>query len=178
MHEPRTPNGDAPGLDGLSEEGRVTMEHVTRALRAARELLGMQIAWIAEFRDDKQVFQMVDGADSFGFVEGTGTPLDDTYCVRLARGEIPEAIPDTAAVPAVAELEGTKRARIGAYVGVPIELSDGTVFGTLCCASHTTTGPVSQHELNFLRRISRRIAGQIDELREEWARTPAPADAR
>ena len=174
--DPHDNRGDR-ATDAIPEEGRLTVESITQALRAARELLGMQIAWVAEFREDTTVYQLVEGdQDAFGFARGAEGPLDGTYCARLIKGEIPQAIPDTSALPAVRDMEVTRRLGMRAYVGVPIELGDGTVYGTLCCASQEATGQMSEHDLNFLRRISRRIAGQIDELRTEWA--GAEADAR
>jgi GAF domain-containing protein len=133
-------------------------------LHAARELLGMQIAWIAEFRDGKQVFRLLAGEGaSFGFSEGGEMPLTDTYCHRLVQGSIPNAIPDTASEPAVHDLEVTASAGLGSYVGVPIE-RDGSVYGTLCCASHRPNEGLSEQDVNFLRNLSRRVASQLEEL--------------
>jgi GAF domain-containing protein len=162
--------------DPSSDHGQLAVDRVTDALRAARELLGMQIAWVAELRDDRKVFQIVEGdGASFGFAAGSEIPVDETYCARLIRGEIPQIIRDTSATPAVRDLEITGTAGIGSYVGIPIELGDGTIFGTLCCASHEAAGQISEQDLNFLRRISRRVASNLDDLRVEWARA---VDAR
>jgi GAF domain-containing protein len=134
-------------------------------LRAARELLGMQIAWIAEFRGGQQVFRRLDGdAESFGFSEDGEMPLGGTYCQRLTLGTIPSVIPDTALEPAVRDLEVTASAGIGSYVGVPIEV-DGTLYGTLCCASHRPNGDLTEQDVNFLRVLSRRVATELEELR-------------
>jgi GAF domain-containing protein len=136
----------------------------------------MDIAWIAEFQGGKKVFRTIDGdGDSFGFAEGAAMPLDGSYCKRVALGVIPNVIPDTAAEPGVRDLEVTLAARIGAYVGVPIALVDGTVYGTLCVASHRPNGDLSERDLKFLEGIARRVADIVEEERAAVAERPARA---
>jgi GAF domain-containing protein len=153
---------------------------IEERLRAARELLGMDIAWIAEFQDGKKVFRTIDGdGESFGFAEGAAMPLDGSYCKRVALGVIPNVIPDTAAEPGVRDLEVTLAARIGAYVGIPIALVDGTVYGTLCVASHRPSGDLDEGDLKFLEGIARRVADIVDEERAaSAARRARPARPR
>lgn len=151
---------------GLIAEAAAATERVEKALRAARELLGMEIAWIAEFKDGQKIFRIVDGDhDSFGFCQGDAMPLDATYCRRVVQGAIPSVIPDTAAEPGVRDLPVTQGARIGSYVGVPIELFDGTVYGTLCVASHRPSDELAQRDADFLRGLARRVAGELEDLR-------------
>jgi GAF domain-containing protein len=138
-------------------------ETVERSLRAVRELLGMEIAWIAEFEEGKKVFRAVDGdGASFGFSVGDRLPADETYCHRVVQGVAPGVIPDTQAEPAVRDLPVTARAGIGSYIGVSIDLPDGTVYGTLCCASHRPNHALGERDLGFLRRVSRRVAEQLE----------------
>jgi GAF domain-containing protein len=141
-------------------------QRIEDSLRAARELLGMDIAWIAEFRDGKKVFRTIDGdGDSFGFSEGAEMPLDGSYCKRVVLGTIPNLIADSAAEPGVRDLEVTASAGIASYVGVPIQLVDGTVYGTLCAASHRPNGSLTERDVEYLRGISRRVAAHIEDLR-------------
>jgi GAF domain-containing protein len=142
----------------------MTGERIEHALRSARELLGMQIAWVAEFREGMQVFRRVEGdARSFGFAEGGEIPLDETYCQRLVAGEIPNVVRDTAEEAGVRYLEVTRSAGLGSYIGVPIEV-DGSVRGTLCCASHLPNARLSDEDVKFLRGLSRRVAAELEEL--------------
>src|SRR3712207_8484399 len=47
------------------------------------------------------------------------------------------SIPDAKADGRVKILEATGKADIGSYVGAPIRLSDGHLYGTLCVLSHS-----------------------------------------
>jgi GAF domain-containing protein len=152
--------------DPVPADATTVAETIEKSLRSARELLGMQIAWVAEFSDGNQVFRSIEGdGESFGFSEGMEIPLDGSYCQRMVLGTIPNIVPDSSSEPEVRDLEVTASARIASYVGVPIELVDGTVYGTLCCASHRPNGELSDQDVDFLRGISRRVAGEIEQLR-------------
>jgi GAF domain-containing protein len=141
-------------------------ESIEQSLCVARELLSMDIAWIAEFRDGRKVFRIVDGdAPSFGFSEGDAMPLDRSYCHRVAEGTIPNVIGDTASEPEVCDLDVTASADIGSYVRVPIELDDGTVYGTLCVASHRPSDELAERDADFLRGVARRVAADLEDMR-------------
>lgn len=151
--------------DLLREHAVAAGECIERSLRAVRELLGMDIAWIAEVRDGQQVFCVIDGdGTSFGFREGDAMPLDASYCQQVLDGAAPNVIRDSALEPRVRDLGLTESARIRSYVGVPIELIDGTVYGTLCVASHGPRDDLTDSDAGFLRRVARRVAADLEEI--------------
>ncbi len=47
----------------------------------------------------------------------------------------------------------------------PIELVDGRLYGTLCCASQAPGGVVDDRDLEFLRGVARRVAEQLEDAR-------------
>lgn len=51
---------------------------------------------------------------------------------------------DAGAEPAVQALPATRERRIGAYIGVPVLLSDGSQYGMLCGMSHATEPTLNQ----------------------------------
>src|SRR5689334_22924994 len=110
---------------------------VARALQAARDVLDMEVAYVAELDDDEQVFRAV-GPDSLveGVHAGGRMPRSEAYCDRLIAGVIPQCVPDTAANAETSALLLT-RLGVRSYVGVPIERPDGHVDGTLCCLSRS-----------------------------------------
>jgi GAF domain-containing protein len=153
-----------PARDAAPADAAAVSECVERSLRVARELLSMDVAWIAQFQNGRKVFRIVDGdAESFGFHEGDSMPLERTYCQRLVRGAIPNVIPDTSSEQAVRDLDVTLSAGIGSYIGVPIERQDGTVYGTLCAASHRPS-EIAEREAAYLRGVARRVAMDLEDI--------------
>ena len=143
-----------------------TPETVGRVLEAAREELGMEVAFVSEFADQRMVFRRLVGeAGSFGWQEGESVPLDDTFCRLLLEGHLPNVIPDAQADGRVRFLEITGRAGIGSYVGAPIRFSDGTLYGTFCVLSHSPEPSLAERDGRFVRVLARLVAEQIERER-------------
>jgi EAL domain-containing protein (putative c-di-GMP-specific phosphodiesterase class I) len=95
----------------------------------------------------------------------------------MTKGEIPHLVNDAAADDRTADLPLTREAGIGAYVGVPIRLWDGTLYGTLCCLSRSAEPSLNGRDVRFLRVLAEIVADQLDrdqleteKRRLEWSR--------
>jgi signal transduction histidine kinase len=141
-------------------------EPIRGILQAAREELGMDVAFVSEFDQQRMVFrELVGEAESFGWEEGESVALDDTFCRLLLEGRLPNAIPDAKADGRVRFLEITGKAGIGAYVGAPIRFSDGTLYGTFCLLSHSPEPSLGERDGHFVRVLARLVAEQIERER-------------
>ncbi|GGI54096.1 sensor domain-containing diguanylate cyclase [Oxalicibacterium solurbis] len=56
----------------------------------------------------------------------------DSFCSRMVDGLGPRVAPRAQEIEAYATAPVTSQQQIGAYIGVPIRRSDGSLFGTLC----------------------------------------------
>jgi hypothetical protein len=74
--------------------------------------------------------------DNFGLVRGDSHAWSHTMCRHMVRGEAPQIAPNAQVVPALAPV--SKDLNIGTYIGLPIRLEDGTLFGTLCGLDQAT----------------------------------------
>ena len=138
-------------------------ETVERALKIVREHLEMDVAYVAEFTGGQEVYRALEGdAESFGLQEGGGIPLEGTYCKRMAEGRLSNVIPDTHADPRVSGLACTAEAGIGAYVGIPLVLTDGTIFGSLCCMSHQPDLTLKHRDITLMRVVASLVSDHID----------------
>ncbi|MBA2349641.1 MAG: diguanylate cyclase [Solirubrobacterales bacterium] len=136
---------------------------VEHTLRAVRELLGMDISYVTMHTETEQVFLSVDGAvESFGVGAGTRLPLEATYCQGILTGTLPGAMPDVRNHPVAGAMPVTESAGVGAFVSVPIRLSDGSLYGTLCAASHTVVDGLGKRDLQFLGVLARLVAGELE----------------
>ena len=105
---------------------RQTPATVEWLLSTVREALEMDVAFVSEFAEDRLVFRVLEGdAESFGWREGEGFPLDDSYCKRVLDGRIPHVVTDARSEDSTKELWVTNEADIGSYVAVPVVRSDG-----------------------------------------------------
>lgn len=160
-------NGESPPLQALAQVAVADRrEGIAHALDAARELLGMDIAYFSEFSEGKQVIKEVRGdRDTIQIAPGDAVPLEDTYCRRMLAGQLSNVVPDAQRDPRVTDLAATSEAGIGSYLGVPIQLSDGRVHGTLCCASSSPNERLGSRDVQFMRVLARLIADDLERER-------------
>ena len=96
----------------------------------------MEIAYLAEDTDGEQVLRALAGRfEAIELHEGDALPIED----ELNRIE-----------------------HVGAYVGVPVEFSDGHLYGSLCCLSHAPHPDVGEREVRFMRVLARVVAGELE----------------
>lgn len=70
--------------------------------------------------------------EQYGLQEGSLFSWLDSFCSRMVKGEGPCVAPKTDSVPAYLEAPLGQQLSIKAYIGVPILLRDGSLFGSLC----------------------------------------------
>ncbi|MCW2968774.1 MAG: hypothetical protein JWM71_2546 [Solirubrobacteraceae bacterium] len=136
---------------------------VTGALASVRGLLGMDVAYTSEIVGEHRTVRALDGdGASFLISEGSSVPSDQTYCHRIAMGRLPNVVVDVRADDRAASLPMTEIADVGAFVSVPLRLSDGRIYGTLCAASHEAKPELGYRDLQFLHVAARIVADQIE----------------
>ncbi len=141
----------------------------------ARRQLGAAISFVGEWRGGPSGVRVMRGVSAdFPLPVGRGSTeaLDGTYCQRILDGRLPRVIPDTSREPEAMALPITSALPIGSYVGVPVVLSDGQLYGTLCCLSPTPDTSLSDRDADFLAAIARSMARVLEaELRERAVRS-------
>lgn len=136
---------------------------VHRALLTARSQLGMDVGYFSEFVGTEQVIRDAAGdGPSFGLVPGMRVPLADSYCQRVIDGRLASLVPDTGLDPEVRDLPATAEAGLVAYVGVPLALPDGRLYGTLCCASHTADPRLAERDLRLMKGLAGRLMANLE----------------
>ena len=150
---------------------------IDAALAAAEEVLGMEVVYLSELADGEQLIRSVRGdSGSFGIEEGCVIPLEQSYCARMAEGTLPNLIEDTSEEPLVNDLSATHERDIGSYVGVPLRLPDGRVYGTLCCASHEAHDELAERDVAFLRVLARVLGDHLANAGTAEAPVPSLQD--
>ncbi len=165
----------------LPHTGRLNFEGSTDLVRdvlaLAREHLDMEVAFVSEWTEGRQVFRALQGAaDSFGLVQDAALPLDGSYCIRVMSGAIANYVKDASVDEAVKDLEATRMARIGAYIGVPLVLSDNRQYGMLCCLRHSPDPSLGDRDVKFMTMIARLIAEDLDRRHARAAERGAQVD--
>ncbi|MEQ9814926.1 MAG: EAL domain-containing protein [Azospirillaceae bacterium] len=136
---------------------------IGRALRTVREHLGMEVAYLSEFVDDRAVFQYVDAPGAEHLIKvGDSHALEDIYCRHILEGRLPELIADTAKEPAAMALPITRAVPIGAHLSIPVRLSNGGAYGMFCCLSSRANPSLNERDLATMRIFADLVARQVN----------------
>ncbi|MBA6415040.1 EAL domain-containing protein [Colwellia sp. 6M3] len=132
-------------------------------LALVRKHLDMEVAFISEFVGNDRVFKLVDKQTSSSTVcVGNSDVIKETYCQKIADNQLDPIITDTKANPITNVMPITKELNIGCYIGVPIVLSDGGMYGTFCCYKSHPDDSLNGRDLTFLTLISEVAAELIE----------------
>lgn len=149
-------------LIALKPQGVADSSYIDRVLKALRTHLGMDVAFVAQFRAEDRVFTHVDAEGQAPIKPGDALPPEAGYCQRIIDGLLPELIADTSLCPLAMELPETSALPIGSHLSVPIHLDDGRLYGTLCCFGYTADSTLSERDVQVMRVFADLIADQLD----------------
>jgi GAF domain-containing protein len=131
---------------------------IDEALAVVREVLGMDVAYLSSIDGEQQEILGVTGdGEAIEIRPGRVVPLADTYCDRMLNGRIGNLVADASEEPELDSVAGP-----ASYVGVPLELHDGSVFGTLCAASGAPRPDLAERDVRFMRVLARVLAAELD----------------
>ncbi|HET8535970.1 MAG TPA: GAF domain-containing protein [Solirubrobacteraceae bacterium] len=135
-----------------------TPQNIDDALALVREVLGMDVAYVSRMDEHEQeILRLAGDSDGVGVREGMVVPRADTYCQRMLDGRIGNTVADAGAEPELRAVSGP-----AAYVGVPVELHDGELLGTLCAASGRPNPQLSDRDVRFMQVLARVLAAEFD----------------
>lgn len=134
------------------------------AIDLARICLGMDVAFVTEFKDGRRIFRHIATQEEFVPVRaGDSDPLAESYCQYVVDGQIPPVVDDSHIYPILKALDATEALQIRTHLGVPIRLSDGSVFGTFCCYSRRPGGGVRERDVQAMSRFAALIATLLEQ---------------
>ncbi len=167
MDQPERPHLEPMGLARVVE---LTSRH-----------LELDAAFVAQQTDGGHVYIAVAGdVDRFGLSVGDATPTvnadgagelsgpvqETAFCRRLIGGEIPAVVADAGGDERLAELERLHGTRVGAFIGVPLRLADGTPFGMLCGLSRDPRPDLDERDARFMSMLGEVIVHELGARRD------------
>ena len=69
---------------------------------------------------------------SYKVSKGDVFQWSDSFCSRMVTGDGPNIAPNSLEIPAYINAPINQQVEINAYIGLPIHLENGSLFGTLC----------------------------------------------
>ena len=118
---------------------------LTRVVELAHRHVGLDVTFLSRFCGGEQVFRAVAGNPvPFGIVPGTGRPLGGTPCARMVAGETSNLVRGP-----------------GTYLGVPVRLPDGRLYGTLASLSAQRQPRLDDRDVALLALLAEHVAAEV-----------------
>ncbi len=116
---------------GTPRQGDGAFDAASRAvLGFLEDRLPLQAWSVSRMVGGRQVFLTVTPND-LGLAAGSGLAWDDSLCQVMWEDEGPRIAPDVAAVEAYRDRGLVRELSVRSYVGIPLLLADGSLFGTV-----------------------------------------------
>lgn len=155
------------GADALL--ARAAEATVDELLDLVRTYARVDVAFVGEFSQGRRIIRFVRGeGPAATTLVDRSHELGQTYCQLIADHRIPATVPDVGAFPELRDLPVTVELDIGCYVGVPINLSDGQLYGTLCGFAHEPVDELSADLVWLLHVVAEALARRLEAPKDRF----------
>lgn len=158
-------HGGSDALDSGADAllARSAAATVDELLELVRSYAGVDVAFVGEFSHGRRIIRFACGAGAAATaLVDRSHELGQTYCRLIAEDRIPAVIPDVRVLPELRALSVTAELDIGCYVGVPIHLQDGRLYGTLCGFAHEPVDELAADLVWLLRVVAEALARRLE----------------
>jgi len=137
------------------------------ATRSVLDLLAQQIpdaaVYLAHLDRSHDIHRVVDARNGgeFGLRSNLALPLSESFCVHMADDRAPRLCNDVPGHPVYGRVAAQQQFGAGAYLGMPLELSDGARVGSLVAMSREPGRFRADHE-QLMGMLARVLAYELE----------------
>jgi signal transduction histidine kinase len=136
---------------------------VPKILEVACRVTGAGFAGVARVTEDRWVSCMVRDQIGFGLEPGSDLPLDNTFAQDVKQSRETIIIENAASDAHYADNPMAKMFGVQSYISVPIVLTNGTFFGTLCAIDRRPARLDTPETVAMFTLLAELIAHHLDE---------------
>lgn len=136
-------------------------------LSLLRDRLGFDL-WMITRTEGEDWIVLHSEDHGYGVAPGTVFRWTDSFCYQMVQGQGPRIAPRSKDVPAYAAAPIGRQVDISAYIGQPLVLEDGSLFGTLCAIDPSPKSDTIEAEQGLLELLTGLLSSILQsELRAE-----------
>src|SRR4051794_31577887 len=164
---------DASAIKAAAAATATTYRSFADATRSVLDLLERHmpdaVLFLAHLDRGQFIHRIVDSRNGggIGLRSNLAIPLGDAFCSHMAEDRAPRICNDVARHPVYHSLPMQRAVGARAYLGVPLELSDGTRVGSLAALRHSLQ-PFDDADEQLFTMLARVLASELE--RESNAR--------
>lgn len=154
------------------------IQQVTRILEVCCKITGMGFGAVARVTEEKWLTCASLDMVGFGLKPGDELPLETTICHEIRQTRKLVVFDDAALEEGFRDHHTPRIYGLRSYISVPILLSSGEFFGTLCAIDSAPRRINTPEIIGMFELFAELIAGQIDNLRSTITSEQTLADER
>jgi diguanylate cyclase (GGDEF)-like protein len=164
---------DASAIQAAAAATTATYRSFADATRSVLDLLERHlpdaVVYLAHIDRGQLIHRIVDArkGGGIGLRSNLAIPIGDAFCSHMADDRAPRLCNDVARQAVYARLPMQERVGARGYLGVPLELSDGTRVGSLAALRHSVV-PFTEDDEQLFLMLARVLASELE--RESNAR--------
>ncbi|WP_462379167.1 GAF domain-containing sensor histidine kinase [Pseudomonas sp. Marseille-QA0892] len=152
-----------PDLEFAADLAAVArIKSIPTILRMMRELTGMRVATVARVTDHRWIACAVDDGLESGICPGYEIPIESTICHEIRQHREPVLFTHASEDPVYSTHHIPKNHQLESYVSIPIVLSNGDFFGTLCALDRVPAELDADKVLTSFTLFAELIATSLD----------------
>ena len=161
------PTVDASAIQAAAAASSATYRSFADATRSVLDLLERHlpdaVLYLAHLDRSQATHRIVDARNGggVGLRSNLAIPLGDAFCSHMAEDRAPRLCNAVGHDPVYRDLPMQEQVGARAYLGVPLELSDGTRVGSLAALRHSVTGFTDADEQLF-QMLARVLASELE----------------
>jgi diguanylate cyclase (GGDEF)-like protein len=158
---------DASAIKAAAAASSASYRSFADATRSVLDLLEhhmpTSILYLAHLDRGQFIHRIVDARNGvpIGLRSNLAIPLGDAFCSHMAEDRSPRLCNDVPGHDLYGELPMQRRVVAGSYLGVPLELSDGTRVGSLA-ALHEDRGVYTAADEQLFSMLARVLASELE----------------
>jgi diguanylate cyclase (GGDEF)-like protein len=158
---------DTSAIKAAAAASSATYRSFADATRAVLDLLEHHmpdaVLYLAHLDRGQFTHRIVDarGGAALGLRSNLAIPLGDAFCSHMAEDRGPRLCNDVPGSDVYGTLAMQERVQAGAYLGVPLELSDGTRVGALA-ALHDRRGAFGPADEQLFTMLARVLSAELE----------------
>jgi diguanylate cyclase (GGDEF)-like protein len=158
---------DASAIKAAAAATATTYRSFADATRSVLDLLERHmpdaVLYLAHLDRGQFIHRIVDSRNGggIGLRSNLAIPLGDAYCSHMAEDRAPRICNDVARHPVYRSLPMQDRVGARAYLGVPLELSDGTRVGSLAALRHSLE-PFDDADEQLFTMLARVLSSELE----------------
>lgn len=152
--------------DTLSLSSFPSSETFSHAAASTLKFLTQKIPFklwmVTRLTNEQQIIIETNNDKTYGIQKGDQIDLSDTFCTHMVKGQGPHIATNPAEIPVYANSPSFKKMNIGSYIGVPIHLANGSLYGTLCAIDTDLKEEKIKDELAMIQTFADMLGGVMD----------------